>query len=71
MKWAVMNGQKGNELRSWDGKKIICKYSLFKECLKKIINPWDWRLWTNCLVYSVKSGGIETSFLILKLLFFT
>ena len=29
--------QKGNELRSSDGKKIICKYSLFKECFKKII----------------------------------
>ena len=29
------------KLRSWDGKTIICKYSLFKECLKKIFIPWD------------------------------
>ena len=34
-----MGCQKGNELRSCDGKKKICKYSLFKECFKKI--PWD------------------------------
>ena len=26
----------GNELRSWDGEKTICKYSLFKECVKKL-----------------------------------
>ena len=36
------NGQKGNELRSCNiEKKIICKYSLFIECFKAIIIPWD------------------------------
>ena len=33
-------GQKGNELSSWDGKKIICNYSLLKECFKTIIIVW-------------------------------
>ena len=37
----LSNGQMEKELRSWDGKKIICKYSLFKKCLKKIIIFWD------------------------------
>ena len=27
-KIGLSNGQRGNELRLWDGKKIICKYSL-------------------------------------------
>ena len=30
---------KGNEFRLWDGKKIICKYSLLKKCFKTIIIP--------------------------------
>ena len=37
----LSNDQTGNELKSWDGKKIICKYSLFRECFKTIIIPWD------------------------------
>ena len=36
-----MGCQMGNELRSWDGKKKIFKYSLFKDFLKKIIISWD------------------------------
>ena len=36
----LSNGQKGNELRSWDGKKIICKYSLLKKCFETIIIAW-------------------------------
>ena len=37
----LSNGHKGNELRLWDGKKIICDYSLFKKMFKTIIIPWD------------------------------
>ena len=41
LKNGLSNEQKVNELRSWSGKKIICKYSLFKECFKTIIIPLD------------------------------
>ena len=37
----LSNGHKGNELKLWDGKKIICKYSLLKKCFKTIIIPCD------------------------------
>ena len=40
--WYLTNiWQKRNELKSWDGKKIICKYSLLKKKFKTIINSWD------------------------------
>ena len=29
----LSNEKRGNELRLWNVKKIICKYSLLKECL--------------------------------------
>ena len=40
-RFGLSNGQKGNELRLWDGKKIICKCSLKKKYFKTIIIPWD------------------------------
>jgi len=36
-----MGCQMGNELRSWDGKKMICKYLLFQQRFKTTIIPWD------------------------------
>ena len=37
-KIGLSNGQKVNELRLWDGKKIIC---IHKKCSETIILPWD------------------------------
>ena len=33
----LSNGYKGNELRLWDGKKIICEYSLKKNVLRQLL----------------------------------
>ena len=42
----------GNELRLWDGKKIICKYSLKKNVLRQLLFleiVSSQRLKTNCV----------------------
>jgi len=52
-RFGLSNGQKGNELRLWDGKKIICKCSLSKNIFKTIIIPWG------CFCHKDKKNDLD------------